>query len=117
MKHDNLVKVVFSNPDNAKALFKKMLPPKLVELIDLSTIEEEDKSFIDQGLQTAFADLVFRCKFKGSVDYIALLFEHQSYSDKLVNFQLIKYMNNIWTYQISKGEDPTPIDYSFLSRK
>lgn len=49
-----------------------------------------------------FSDLFFRVDVNNNEGYIYFLFEHKSYKDKLVIFQLLRYMIEIWESKIKK---------------
>ncbi len=95
--HDRFFKATFSMKSVAKAFIKHFLPKEILEGIDLRTFKREKDSFIDEKLEEHFADLVYSCKnSKEQSLKIAFLFEHKSYPDKYIHFQLLRYFLNHW---------------------
>jgi predicted transposase/invertase (TIGR01784 family) len=53
-------------------------------------------SFIDADLAEHLADLVYEVEYAGDQASIILLFEHKSYQEDFPEWQLLRYMTNIW---------------------
>ena len=100
--HDKLFKETFGNVEIAKDFMNEYLPSNLREIINLETLEPQKDSFINKELKEVFSDLLFRVDVNGNEGYIYFLFEHKSYKDKLVIFQLLRYMIEIWESKIKK---------------
>jgi predicted transposase/invertase (TIGR01784 family) len=64
--------------------------------LDLKTLEILKDTYIDKELSEHFSDILYRIKISGKVSYIYLLFEHKSYIDEWVGFQLLRNMVKIW---------------------
>jgi predicted transposase YdaD len=97
--HNNFVKEFFDKIDNAVSFFENYLPKEVLQHIDLKTLKPKKDSFIDKELSEYFADLLYRVNFKNksnSLGYIYMLLEHKSYQDSFTDFQLLKYMVQIW---------------------
>lgn len=65
-------------------------------------LELEKESFIDKAMKESFSDLLFSTEIDGRKGYTYFLFEHKSYPDKTVAFQLLKYMAEIWNTKMKK---------------
>lgn len=78
------------------------LPASILEIVDLTTLEPQKDSFINQELEEVFSDLIFKLNINDKEGYVYFLFEHKSYKDKLVIFQLLRYMIEIWESKIKK---------------
>lgn len=75
--HDTLLREVFRETKNARAILRTVLPRELVRRIDLRTLRPEPIRFADPSLRQQFADLVFRVRLRGGGDArIHLLIEH-----------------------------------------
>ena len=86
------------------------LPASIRDIVDLTTLEPQKDSFINKELQEVFSDLLFRADINNKEGYIYFLFEHKSYQDKLVIFQLLRYMIEIWESKVKKqGSDELPV--------
>ena len=109
--HDSLFKSIFSNKKNAIDFFNNYLPKNIINLIDFSHTEIIKDSFVDKQLKQHFSDLLYKIKIKNKTGFIYFLFEHKSYPDKFVSFQLLKYLVNIWNSLIkqNKIKDKLPL--------
>jgi len=94
--HANLFHKIFSNNDNARDFISHYLPKDRVEKLDLNTLTLDRESFVDICLSSTQSDLVFKVKQKiGKEILIYILFEHKSYLDRWVLFQLLGYVVRI----------------------
>jgi predicted transposase/invertase (TIGR01784 family) len=87
------------------ALFSRLLPAELVDLLDLSDLEISKDSFIDPELQEHFSDLFYKVGLHaGAASYVYVLFEHKSYPEPLIAFQLLRYMVRIWEQSLKQEQ-------------
>ncbi|MBF0523655.1 MAG: Rpn family recombination-promoting nuclease/putative transposase [Deltaproteobacteria bacterium] len=101
--HDRFFKKMFSGQDLAKDFLANYLPAAVLGQLDLSTLETTTDSFVDDLLKEHFSDIVYRVNIRQSQEaYVSILLEHKSYQDRLVPFQLFRYMNQMWSYIISR---------------
>lgn len=109
--HDKFFKEVFSTPQQAAGLIKGFLDGSISAYLDLNSLHREPESFIGDTFHERFADLVFKCRLKGSSSEvrISLLLEHKSYVPKNIYFQLLQYMLDIWKRLEESGEKFTPV--------
>ena len=95
--HNNLFQKTWSNIQQAKNLFKNLLPQEIVKIIDLDTLTLSDDSFIDENLKAFHSDMLYHVRLKtGKKLYLYLLMEHKSSFDRFAPLQLLRYMINIW---------------------
>jgi predicted transposase/invertase (TIGR01784 family) len=96
--HDDFFKVAFSRLDIVTDYIHQFLDKKIVENIDFETLTLSNNSYINEGLQSYFADIVWECHYGKSKQPIkvTLLFEHKSYIPKYPHLQLLRYMLEIW---------------------
>lgn len=106
--HDKYFKATFGEVGFASNLLTSYLPEEVLSLIDLSTLEPQKESHLDKKLQAQFTDLLFRVSINNRDGYIYFLFEHKSYQDRIVIFQLLKYMAAIWETK-TKENEPLPL--------
>ncbi len=111
-----MFKATFKEVGFTKDFLSNYLPADIVQMIEMDTLEVQESSHVDKELKEYFSDLLFRVQIANEESYIYLLFEHKSYRDKLVIFQVLKYMVNIWESKIdakldveSKGNVRIPI--------
>ena len=94
--HANFFQKVFFRYDVARDFVCNYLPEKLVQLLDLNTLELDRESFVDILLSATQSDLVFKVRRKdGKKLLIYILFEHKSFVDRWVLFQLLGYIVRI----------------------
>jgi len=103
--HDKFFKEMFSRKDFACGFIQNYFPSEIVQHLDLNHLEVSKDSFIDPDLEEHFSDILYQVvlqeeerdnKKEKKTAYVYLLFDHKSYSDSLVSFQLLKYTIKIW---------------------
>jgi len=108
--HDKFFARIFSDKQNAVDFLRCYLPPQVLELMDLSSIEIAKDSFVDEELKAFLSDMLYRVRVAGSAAYVYLLFEHKSFPDSLIGFQLLKYMVGIWDLHLKQfGRKTLPL--------
>jgi predicted transposase/invertase (TIGR01784 family) len=103
--HDALFKYVFRQPEHAAAELRAIFPPALSEHLDWGSLALEPSSFVDEELRGHHADVLFSVRCAGLPAYVYVLFEHQSTSDPLMAFRLLRYLVRIWDDVLSKHPD------------
>ena len=106
--HDAFARETLSYKDNAACFFRGILPEDVGKRLDFESLQEEKTSYTDKDLSAYFSDVVYSCRYSGSVLKIALLFEHKSFVPQFPHFQLLRYILNIWE-SYSKQNKPIPI--------
>ncbi len=108
--HDHFFKQLLSHGEAARDFMRYYLPPEVVKLLDLSTLEASKDTFVDTELRTHFSDLLYKVAWKkGGEAYIYVLFEHKSYPDEGVAFQLLRYVVRIWEQDLRQQGQMLPI--------
>jgi predicted transposase/invertase (TIGR01784 family) len=107
--HDKFFKQVFSDKNHAVDFVRTVLPPDLRDGLDFGSFQDEKDSFVGEELSEYFSDLVYSCRLKDTKIRIALLFEHKSYVDHDLPFQLIRYMSGIWDNCQRQKKERTPV--------
>jgi predicted transposase YdaD len=110
--HNNLFHYALSHA--ARDLIQTHLPPNLVQLLDLHSLELQKDSFIDEDLRQSFSDLLYSVRLAGANDppiegQVYLLFEHKSQSDPMTCFQLLRYIVRIWEQRLRNGQSLCPV--------
>ena len=94
--HDTF-RQMFAQPEVAADFLHNYLPPAVRDQLDLSTVELQQDSFVDDELREHFADLLFHVSLhNGDIAFVYALLEHKSQPEPLVAFQLLRYMVRIW---------------------
>lgn len=94
--HDGVFKKFFTNRETALSFLQEYLPPEIRDHLDLDTLKISKDSFLDDKLAAKASDLLYEVELNGAPFFLYLLFEHKSYQDPLVAFQVLKYMIRIW---------------------
>ncbi len=94
--HDKFFKETIGDPDVAQDFLTNYLPKEILQIIDLERLSLEKDSFIDQELEEAYSDLLYKTRINGKEGYLYFLFEHKSYQVPGLALQLLKYMVKIW---------------------
>ena len=91
--HNNFFIKTFSNMSNTSDFIKGVLPAEIVRKLDLSSSVIEPAGFVDDSLSSHLSDFVIKMKTKNGkkVIDIYMLFEHKSYADENILWQLLKY--------------------------
>jgi predicted transposase/invertase (TIGR01784 family) len=95
--HDSFFRQVMSRLDVATDFLRHYLPPEATAQVNLSAVEPVSETFVDEHLRSYHSDMVFTVRLtdnRPAVVYV--LFEHKSYPDARVAFQLLRYMVRIW---------------------
>jgi predicted transposase/invertase (TIGR01784 family) len=95
--HDALFKAVFGEPEHARGALHSVVPAAVAEALDWPSLARCAGSFIDPVLTGRHTDLLFSVAWRGGGEALVyLLFEHQSTSDGLMAFRLLRYLVRIW---------------------
>ncbi|MEY3460052.1 MAG: hypothetical protein RL215_3209, partial [Planctomycetota bacterium] len=82
-----------SNLDYARDLLSCILPPALLEQLDLSTLRVVSPDQTDGRLRNHRADVLFEVRYRSKeILLIYLLLEHKSYRDAKASFQVLRYI-------------------------
>jgi len=108
--HDRFFKDALSWPDATRDFLQYYLPPAVAELLDVSSAELVKDSFVDAELREHFSDLLCEVSLRaGGGAYVYVLFEHKSYPEPLIAFQLLRYMVRVWDYALRQRARLWPI--------
>jgi predicted transposase/invertase (TIGR01784 family) len=109
--HDHFFREMLSRQETARDFLRHYLPPGVGSLLDLSSLEPLQESFIDQELREHSTDLLYQVALQkgGAPAYVYVLFEHKSYPDRLVALQLLRYMVRVWEHCVKQGLPLAPI--------
>lgn len=108
--HDKFFRELMGQPELAADFLQHYLPPEIIARLDLTKLELTYDSFIDADLQEHLSDLLYRVGLQASdsTALIYLLFEHKSYPDELVAFQLLRYQVRAWEQAQREGQRKLP---------
>ncbi len=118
--HDEFFRLYFKRPELLASLLEFSLPPELTARLDLTTLEVEEGTHIDEHLREHLSDLAATVELAdrsgGATASAApandatasaatasakvyILVEHKSYKDPWALLQLLRYMVQIWSEQ------------------
>jgi predicted transposase/invertase (TIGR01784 family) len=100
--HDRFFRAVFSDLDSVRDLLRNSLPPQIIQMLDLDSIELTDDTFIDERLSLYQSDILIRARTRSSPVLIYVLVDHKSYPDKWAVLQLLVYMVRIWEKELAR---------------
>ncbi len=107
--HDKFFKETFSIRENAIDFLSGTFPPEILKKLDLSTLTQDNNSYIDEELKEHFSDIVYTCFCKDKELRITLLFEHKSYAVACPYLQLMKYLLKIWEANSKQSQRLMPV--------
>ena len=89
--HDSVFKAFLTDPDTARDFLTIHLPPALLAVCDLDTLQLSSGSFIEEHLRPFFSDVLYALKTQHGDGYVYTLIEHQSSPDKNMAFRMMRY--------------------------
>jgi Putative transposase, YhgA-like len=94
--HDSVFRRVLGVPENMASQLRAVLPPNVATQLDLGRLARVPGSFVDEALKWRHSDLLFTAPLEGRDALVYVLVEHQSSSDPLMAFRMLRYVTRIW---------------------
>lgn len=113
--HDSVFRRIFGVSENAASQLRAVLPSDLAGRLDLGQLAQVPATFIDESLKRRHSDLLFTAPLDGRDAFVYVLVEHQSSSDPLMAFRMLRYITRIWDR--FKGAELHLMQHSAGSRK
>lgn len=109
--HDTLFKETQKRKANVVDLLQASLSSNLFNSLDTDTLNIDETEYTDEELRKYFSDMVYNCNIDNNNNKIkiSLLFEHKSFIDENIYFQVLNYITKIWNLTIKQEKKPTPI--------
>ncbi|MCK8816016.1 Rpn family recombination-promoting nuclease/putative transposase [Natroniella sulfidigena] len=107
--HDKFFKRSLEQKETAKDFLEHYLPSGLLTKIDMTSLEIEKDSFVDDELAEHFSDIVYKANLAEKESYLCFIFEHKSYKYSNITLQLLRYMINVWSLKKEQGADKLPL--------
>lgn len=92
--HDHFFRSTFSQVEVISEYLQFFLPPELSESLDLSSLAQENTSYLDDQLNEHFSDIIYSCRYGETKVNVTILLEHKSYVPALPWLQLLQYLTN-----------------------
>ncbi|PZF82390.1 Rpn family recombination-promoting nuclease/putative transposase [Jiangella anatolica] len=105
--HDAVFRRVLGEPVNAASQLRAVLPAGLSGRLDLDQLARVPGSFVDAALRWRHSDLLFTAPVKGGDVLLYVLIEHQSSTDPLMPFRMLRYVVRIWDRYLAEHPDAT----------
>ena len=114
--HDKFFREAFSRKDMALGFVKEYLPLEIRSQMDLRKFEIVKDSYVDKEFAQHFSDILYQTRIHGAQSFFYILFEHKSYIDPLVPFQILRNMVKIWEQYLKQNPraKKLPIIFPFL---
>ena len=94
--HDAVFRRVLGDPENAASQLRAVLPAGVAGRLDLDQLARVSGSFVDDALRWRHSDLLFTAPVDGREAFLYILVEHQSSTDPLMPFRMLRYVGRIW---------------------
>nr|WP_069594617.1 Rpn family recombination-promoting nuclease/putative transposase [Aliivibrio fischeri]OED53091.1 hypothetical protein BEI47_18120 [Aliivibrio fischeri] len=107
--HDGLFKAFLTKADIAKDMLDIHLPVHLKEVCDLSTLQLESGTFLEEDLRPYYSDVLYSMKTERGDGYIYALIEHQSSPDEHMAFRLFRYAIAAMQKHLDAGNKELPL--------
>jgi predicted transposase/invertase (TIGR01784 family) len=108
--HDRFFRESFGRIEIARNYLEEYLPADLRSLLDLSDMALQDGSFINEEMQAHQTDIIYQVSLQsGQPAFVYFLFEHKSYPDPQVAFQLLRYLVRFWERQLKENQTMAPV--------
>ncbi len=110
--HDAFFRQVFSRKEEAQDFLRGVLPPALLQHLDLDTLKLENTSYLNRQLKSRFSDIVYSTTYRAKAPLkLAFLWEHKSFKpDKIpIQGQLLQYIQLIWEQNQKQDKALMPV--------
>lgn len=107
--HDSVFKAFLTDPDTARDFLMIHLPPALLAVCDLDTLQLASGSFIEESLRPYFSDVLYSLKTLHGDGYVYTLIEHQSSPDKNMAFRMMRYAIAAMQQHLDAGHTQLPL--------
>jgi predicted transposase/invertase (TIGR01784 family) len=112
--HDKIFRHSLSNIEIAKDFLEIYIPPKILAKFDLKNLMFCNHTYINAQLDEQHADLVYTVKlYANNNSYIYLAIEHQSSSEPLMPFRILKYQLAIMDQHLQQHPQATTLPIVF----
>ncbi|WP_208952121.1 Rpn family recombination-promoting nuclease/putative transposase, partial [Rahnella sp. ChDrAdgB13] len=107
--HDAVFKTFLTHPETARDFLQIHLPPALLAVCDLSTLQLASGSFVEEDLRPYYSDVLYSLKTDQGDGYVYCLLEHQSSPDKHMAFRLLRYAVAAMQRHLDAGHKTLPL--------
>uniref|UniRef100_UPI0025E825EC Rpn family recombination-promoting nuclease/putative transposase n=1 Tax=uncultured Thiodictyon sp. TaxID=1846217 RepID=UPI0025E825EC len=104
--HDGSYKQIFSHPEMVEGLLRDFVAEDWLALIDFSTLERQNGSYVTDDLREREDDIIWRVRVAGDWLYVYLLLEFQSRVDPWMAVRVMVYTGLLYQDLIKCGAVP-----------
>jgi len=113
--HDRFTRSLMTNKKVIEEFFHKNLPAYVREAVDLSSIQLQKETHINEQLKSQVVDLLYKADFNGKPGFLYLMIEHASKSHPLLPFRILKYMTGVMEDHLKTSkEKELPLVYPLI---
>ena len=94
--NDSGYKLLFSNARMVEELLRGFVQEDWVNLLDFSTLEKCNGSYVTDDLRERMDDIIWRIRWKNEWLYVYLLIEFQSCIDPFMNVRIMTYIGLLY---------------------
>jgi hypothetical protein len=107
--HDSLCRLTFSEPEHAASLLRAILPRRLANAIDWSSLRLLPGTFVDDALKARHADLLFTAMMRGQRVLIYIVLEHKSRAGRWTALQVLRYVVRVFDRFLAENPNATSL--------
>jgi hypothetical protein len=105
---DTAYKQLFAHPEMVRDLLLGFVPGTWVRQLDLASFERVSGSYVGDGGQQRYSDMVWKVRLSGEWIYVYLLLEFQSRSDPWMALRMQVYVGLLYQDLVKRHELPQP---------
>ena len=104
MHHDSGYKLLFSHPELIRELIEGFVPGEIVALVDFSSLERLNASFVSREMQQREGDMIWSVRIRDQTLYLYLLLEFQSRVDHAMPVRMLQYVASLYDHLIREKQ-------------
>lgn len=89
--HDAVFRQMLMQKEVARDFLALHMPEDFLAICDLDSLKLESGSFVEDNLRSRYSDILYSLHTQHGPGYVYALIEHQSKSDRLMAFRLMRY--------------------------
>ncbi len=102
--HDKFFKAAFSEGKVAIEHLNTFLPADILTHLRLNEMELDTTAYVSKRFKGFQSDVVWTIPYKDGKVKVVLLYEHKTAYDRYIHLQVLRYMLEVWEYQLKKNK-------------
>lgn len=107
--HDAVFRQMLMQKEVARDFLALHMPEDFLAICDLDSLKLESGSFVEDNLRSRYSDILYSLHTQHGPGYVYALIEHQSKSDRLMAFRLMRYAIAAMQRHLDAGHDTLPL--------